>query len=304
MEAFASKNKGTKSRQLNRACLHAPFDFTVLMRCRDLIETEVTLLKDALSALGTLGGMGARSSKGYGSLAIQALRVNGVDQWSRPNCASELRDAIKALAPDDGTATLPEFTALSRNARHVLLSGDKNEAVELLDLVGRELVRFRSWGRNGRILGGSTKSERNFTGDHDLMKSRHRNSHPERIAFGLPHNYGKPADQQVGPFDKELDRRASPLFIHIHECGNTFVAILSFLPARFLPKGKSDISVGRSRVPQRPEDDLYRPIHKFLDRLLDSNERKEKRDTFARRAVNMPRGKTDFGSLHASASAG
>ena len=107
------------------------------------------------------------------------------------------------------------------------------------------------------------------------MKSNRPNAHPQRIAFGLPHNYGKRPNQQVGPGDKELDRRSSPLFIHIHECGDTPVAVLSFLPARFLPKGKSDISVGGSKVPQRPEDELYRPIHDFLDRLLDPKKREE-----------------------------
>lgn len=276
MEAFASKKRGTKNGQLTRACRRAPFDFTVLMRCRNLNDTDLTSLKDALVALGTLGGMGAKSRKGYGSLSIQSLRVSGVNQWSRPQSLNDLRDAIKTFRPDDSTESLPEFTALSGNTRHVLLSSDKNEPVELLDLVGRELVRFRSWGRNGKILGGSVESERKFTDDHDLMKNGSHSAHPRRIAFGLPHNYGPSKEMQVGPYNKDLDRRASPLFIHIHECGSTPVAVLSFLPARFLPKGKSDISVGGSKVSQRPEEELYCPIHEFLDRLLDSGKRKEK----------------------------
>ena len=99
MEAFASRKRDTQSGQLTRACFGAPFDFTVLMRCRDLNEAELTSLKDALSVLGTLGGMGARSRKGYGSLAIRTLRVNGVEEWCRPQsmCAPPRRD--------QGTAT-------------------------------------------------------------------------------------------------------------------------------------------------------------------------------------------------------
>ena len=276
MEAFASKKRGTKNGQLTRACRRAPFDFTVHMRCRDLDDTDLASLKDALVVLGTLGGMGAKSRKGYGSLAIQSLRVSGVNQWSRPQSMSDLRNAIKIFRRDDSTESLPEFTALSASTRHVLLSSNKNEPVELLDLVGRELVRFRSWGRNGKILGGSVKSERRFTDDHDLMMNGSRSAHPRRIAFGLPHNYGPSKEKQVGPYNnRDLDRRASPLFIHIHECGSTPVAVLSFLPARFLPKGKSDISVGKDRVSQRPEEELYRPIHEFLDRLLDCGKRKE-----------------------------
>ena len=90
------------------------------------------------------------------------------------------------------------------------------------------------------------------------------------------HNYGKHSDKQVGPYDKEFDRRASPLFIHIHECGDTPVAVLSFLPARFLPEGRSEISVGATRVHQTSEPELYRPIHEFLDRLRDREKRKER----------------------------
>ena len=288
MEAFPRANRRTGQRtaagQLTRACL-APFDFTVQMRGRDLNEQELTSLRDALVALGILGGLGAKSRKGYGSLVLQDLRVNGQARWSTPRSMDELRSAIAALRPepsddDDGSGSLPEFTALSSGARHVLLSSSSTAPLELLNLVGRELIRFRSWGRAGKILGGQD-SEKNFRYDHDLMKldPRQRRNHPRRIAFGLPHNYGKPKPQQVGPADG-LDRRASPLFVHIHECGDRPVAVLSFLPARFLPAARSTISVGESRVPQAPEEKLYRPIHDFLDRLLDRNRQRPRQEPF------------------------
>ena len=165
-----------------------------------------------------------------------------------------------------------------------MLLSDKKEPVELLDLVGRELVRYRSWGRNGKILGGKVPSERNFKDDHDLMDESRSGPpiHPRRISFGLPHNYYfarlNPSFRRVGPYDRHLDRRASPLFIHIHECGDSPVAILSFLPARFLPEGRSHISVQRrkvEKVEQKTEEELYRPIHAFLDRLLDRDKRGE-----------------------------
>lgn len=271
MKAF-----GINGGQLTRACLRAPLDFTVRMRARDLNERESAMLANALIALGTLGGMGAKSRKGYGSLALRSLRVHGVEQWNAPQSMSGLRGAIAKLQRNGGAAAFPEFTALSRKTRHVLLSSEKKEPMELLDLVGREFVRFRSWGRNGKILGGRVDSEHNFRDDHDLMmQSNRRDKHPRRIAFGLPHNYGPRPDKQVGPFDKGLDRRASPLFIHIHDCGGAPVAVLSFLPARFLPNGRSDISVGGTRAGQAPEEELYRPIHEFLDRLLNRSERKD-----------------------------
>ena len=269
---------GAKAGRLTRACLRAPFNLTVQMGVRGLNEPELTSLRGALVALGILGGLGAKSRKGYGSVVLESLCMDGEALWSKPRSVDELKNAVAALRSDnaaDGSGSWPAFTVLSSGARHVLLSSAKSEALELLDLVGRELVRFRSWGHRGKVLGG-IESEKNFRPDHDLMKlaSHERRIHPERIAFGLPHNYGKWKEDHVGPADG-LDRRASPLFIHIHECGDRPVAVVSFLPARFLPSrppaNRATISVGEQRVSQAPEEELYRPIHDFLDRLLDRN---------------------------------
>lgn len=275
MHAFDSRKSGAKAGQLTRACLRAPFRFTVRMRGRNLNPAELNSLSHALIALGVFGGMGAKSRKGYGSLVMESLRVDNQEAWQAPQSIGELCDRIGRLRPNHGPDGWPDYTALTHTTRHVLATANKTEPLEVLNLVGREMVRYRSWGHNGKVF--EEPSERTFRDDHDLMKSpsRVRNSHPRRIAFGLPHNYGKQSEDQVGPAEKEFDRRASPLFIHIHECGETPVAVLSFLPVRFLPEGKSDISVGGKRVPQEPESEFYRPIHGFLDRLLDPNRRKE-----------------------------
>ena len=275
------KTFGSQRGQLTRACLRSPFEFTVQLRLRDHRWNEeeskyaLASLRDVLICLGTHGGMGAKSRKGYGSLVIRSLTVDGEPGWRLPQSMNDLREALADLRRRHHAAGQPEYTAVSEQARQVLVSSDKREPLELLDLLGREFMRYRSWGRGGRVLG--QDSEKKFKGDHDLMKTdwRRRDRHPRRIAFGLPHNYGKPEHLQIGPCDPGLDRRASPLFIHIHECGDRPVAVLSFLPARFLPEGKSDISVGGKRVRQAPEADLYRPIHQFLDRLLDPDKRKE-----------------------------
>ncbi len=230
--------------QLTRPCLAAPFDFTVQMRGRNLETAQVSSLRDALVALGTLGGMGSKSRKGYGSLSLRRLVVDGEETWHAPQSLPDVKAVIADLPHGNGISALPDYTALSKGARHVLLSSGKTDATKLLDLVGREMIRFRQ-------------------------------KHPRRIAFGLPHNYGNQPGQQVGPYEKGLDRRASPLFIHIHECGATPVAVLSFLPARFLPGDRPNVSVGKQKILQTPEDELYAPIHDFLDRLLDRNRRRE-----------------------------
>ena len=121
---------------------------------------------------------GAKSRKGYGSPVLQDLRVNGQARWSTPRSMDELRSVLAALRPgpsddDDGSGSLPEFTALSSGARHVLLSSGSTEPLELLNLVGRALIWFRSWGRAGKILGGQD-SEKNFR--YDLVEQQVRSS--------------------------------------------------------------------------------------------------------------------------------
>ncbi|KKZ10634.1 MAG: hypothetical protein TH68_10125, partial [Candidatus Synechococcus spongiarum 142] len=261
MEAFESRKKGTQAGQLTRACLLAPLDFTIQLRVRNSRETDLNLLEDALIALGTIGGIGAKSRKGYGSLVLQSLRIDKQERWTAPQSIDDMSQAVRRqFSKYCNKSALPEFTAFSSGVRHVLLSSNENEALKLLDLVGRELVRYRSWGRGGKLFSNQEESEKNFKDDHDLMKqpARNRKNHPHRIAFGLPHNYGSKRWEEVSPWDN-LDRRASPLFIHIHECGDKPVAVLSFLPAQFLPQsnGKSPcISVGGQKVAQKPEDEL------------------------------------------------
>lgn len=270
MAAFASRTQGTRPGELSRACLRAPFEFTVRARARGLNDEQAQSLQDALTAVGLFGGMGARSRKGYGSLAIRSLRVAGAERWSVPRSTEELLQRIRAFTGADSPRDWPNFTALSGKTRHLLVTSNTKRPLELLDLIGRELMRYRSWGHNGTVLG--QPSERNFKDDHDLMKGTQRRRHPRRVAFGLPHNYGRNHRDQVGPYESGLDRRASPLFIHLHECAGKPAAVLSLLPARFLPDGKSDISVGGSPVRQRPEEELYGPVHQFLNRLVNQKE--------------------------------
>ena len=192
MHAFDSKKSNTRKGQLTRACLRAPFDFVVRMQLRgreaspDALRQQSESLEDALICLGNRGGLGAKNRKGYGSLAIRSLLVNGEQRWRLPQTMHELRDTLVAYRRDRQAGDQPAYTALSREARHVLLTSDRTQAMELLDLVGRELMRYRSWGHNGRVLG--QPSEKNFRDDHDLMDGNRRNRHPRRIAFGLPHN--------------------------------------------------------------------------------------------------------------------
>jgi CRISPR-associated protein Cmr1 len=287
MEAFASKKKETQEGKLTRSCLSAPFSFrvSVLPRKR-LTDAQREEVLRALKLLGLLGSLGSKARKGYGSLTLTRLVVGQGETWRAPSTAEQLQEQLTRLLKEilsaaPGNHTDPPFTAFSSQTRILLVASPESSnapphaPLALLDLLGREMIRYRSWGHSGKILG-NIDSEKRFRKDHDLMKLpvNKRKCHPERIAFGLPHNYGKKDEEQVKP--EQFDRRASPLMLHIHQAADDAptIAILCFMPAAFLPQDRTDISVGGNTVPLNSAN-LWQPIHEFLARFT-QNQTKER----------------------------
>ncbi len=260
MKAFG-KNAG----QLERAMIPKGC-FEVELRVRSTVSREdCECLKKAIILLGTVGGLGSRSRKGFGSLTLTSFRVDGDDIALPDLLEDRLRLSLKTPLSGD----LPEWTAWSQPARVLKLTwNNRSDACELLDQIGREQVFFRSWGRKGQVL--RAESERNFKSDHDLSKGLSQKvQYPARVAFGLPHAY---QGKTVKPASKSLNRRASPLFIHIHQVDSDAdpEGVVSFLPSRFLPDGKVE-AFGRT-VAVNSGDELWYPLHAFLDRLNTSDD--------------------------------
>lgn len=223
--------------------------------------------------------------KGYGSVSLVSLKVNGtsVDVETTPEAyARALKDSLVHDLSRMGRKTIDSvpFTAFSSHACHVIVRGSRDSPMELLDRIGSEMVRYRSWGRKpkGRhehyILGDQELSESNFEFDHDLMKRRgSRKRHPQRVAFGLPHNYGKQRSEQVDP-NGDFDRRASPLFLHIsqHSEQDDPFAVVTFLPSSFLPRGGKEVNVGGSSVSLDRSEAFWKTLTDFMNRLHDPDE--------------------------------
>lgn len=268
MEAFPSRNKGTKAGQLTRAMIGGG-QFTVECRfTRFATEDQIDQVRRALILLGTVGGLGSKSRKGYGSLTITALNVDSDDARLAVSPGDRLKEC---LGESVRHPHLPAWTAWSQDSRVIAGTANNTRTVELLDLIGREEVHFRSWGRNGNVLG--EDSERNFPHDHDLSKGQRKDPpYPYRLAFGLPHNYGKGDQNSVQP-DKH-DRRASPLFIHIDQQDDRQppTAVLAFLPSKLLPNGERVKAFGNP-VSVDTADSLWFPIHAFLDRIVSNGRR-------------------------------
>lgn len=285
IQAFDAHDKETGQKtseagKLTRPCTLGGFSMEVGVRFtpgwneeRDRkFQVEVIA---ALKLLGLCGGLGSRTRRGFGSLTLTKLKVMGQDDWQAPITPAEWEASLKTVLgklPDNNA--LPEWTSFSRGrSRAVVVQEERGKApLETLDRLGRDFVFFRSWGKNGKVLG--LPREGNFKDDHDLMRSpepRDWKAHPRRIVFGLPHNYGNRPKDQVRPADPHLERRASPLFFHIHQRSDETppLGIVLFLPARFLPKDRGQISVGGHPVPlaHDGDGDFWQPALDFLKRL-------------------------------------
>ena len=279
--------------QTSRPYINPGTTFTVeiILKPNCPIET-IPILRKSLIALGLLGGLGARSRHGFGSLAIESLKIKvhdlekREDDWFPPGSREDLYKEINcfvgelvSLSLDTSEYfSLPEYSSLSEKSRISILDLSK-DALNLLDCIGKEMLRYRSYGssRNGSShkLPWGEPAQQNFIGDHNLIlnysKTGQAPTHPCRVVFGLPHNYffSPPAKINVNVnaaklTQDKLERRASPLFIHIHPIEGQYTAILTLLPAVFLPEGEK-INIG-NRVNVDVKVD-YNDIHQFMDRF-------------------------------------
>ncbi len=295
--------------ELNRDALAPGIRFTVEMALRKTLERKQSeLLRRALIAIGLIGGLGARTRRGYGSLTLEKLEGLG-EPWSRPISLSEVERQLRLLLSSNTPASSPEpaFTAFCPSTRIVVIQAPEIEAsVQLLERFGNELLRYRSYGRAVRSASRENtlgeKAENGFAADHDTMRDYLSSGHqpataPERAVFGLPHNYFFGSSSQGRDLQVKADvtpvsheRRASPLFFHVLDCEKERpVAVAAFLPARFLPDGErmrvadSSRDTRKNVLRRRRESPVeiavaenpWQPINAFLDRLLDPARRKE-----------------------------
>lgn len=283
MEAFA--RNGLKAGQLVRSCLPEATAFTVdLTLTPRATDDDARRLLETIRIFGLIGGLGARSRRGWGSVALTRLTAEGFDggaPWVEPATVTDyharLKDELPAPVPG---GALPPYTAFSGLSRvDLLCEGD--HPLTALDQVGSAMQLYRGWGHRGerdrdhRIDG--QPAEQNFREDHDwykTVKSSRRlppppvgrpRFHPERIAFGLPQVY----DQDVTVRSEGCNRRASPLLIHVHRCADgRSCAVATYLPAQFLPPNDGIVVQLRNKPatkPPIPVQDGRSVIEGFLD---------------------------------------
>ncbi|MEG6617608.1 type III-B CRISPR module RAMP protein Cmr1 [Peptococcaceae bacterium 1198_IL3148] len=221
----------------------------------------VAAIKRSLIALGLFGGLGARSRRGYGSLSLESLTVDNNEVWNKPKNQQDLLSLLNNFIEELGQlpVELPEYTAFSKKSR-IALTITNNNPMKLLNIMGREMMNYRGAKTNPIFKQDAAKIIR-------LTKGQTIEEHPQRIVFGLPHNYyfPRPFKESISINANELQRRASPLFIHIHELENSYVSILTLLPAVFLPKNQK-IFLSCKKANRSVNTNVnYNVIHNFID---------------------------------------
>lgn len=254
----------------------------------DLRDKHRQQIRDALTAVGLFGGLGARSRRGFGSLTLLKLEADGEVRAGPPADPPALRqDLQRLLSKARNAECYPRYTAFSNHSQILAVSDTAWKPLEALEKLGEEFLSYRSWGRLDRSTGRYMTSlrqpaEQNFREDHDLIADflegqAKPKEPPRRIAFGLPHNYFfSTSHQNVEVTGAFHSRRASPLIFHVHQGEQGAVTLLViFLPAVFLPEQEKIKITPLSRpkesveVQQRQATELWKPIEDFLKRLED-----------------------------------
>ncbi len=171
------------------------FEIRLIFKPRTTPQDQESILT-ALKLFGLLGALGSRARHGLGSVAIQSLAGQGIDNWKPPATEDEYVAQLSALMPSALAKNAPPLSALSQLTR-IDLSSRHADATKLLDTVGKEQQAYRSYGQQDKKSGihmvNGKPSESNFAKDHDLAmqvtQGNRVDKAPDRIVFGLPHNY-------------------------------------------------------------------------------------------------------------------
>lgn len=254
-------------------------------------EEDIASVQQAAITLGLLGGLGSRSRRGFGSLALQKIERPGqpVREFTTIENITDFIQSLDFSAPSN--APLSAFTQGTR----IDVSATASKEMDALKKIGDELQMYRSYGRNGQVTLFEESGKKNFVAalqkfpeDHHNVRAAIQGSRlqqlPKRAVFGLPHNYFFSSLDGENSLDltaqnpersgKKTDgRRASPLLVHVHPLQNgQFIAIQTLLSEVFLPQGIGlSAKVGRPMSEKRPvpapQDTTvdYRDITRYLD---------------------------------------
>lgn len=182
--------------------------FTLTLRGRGLDEAQLGSLRDAVSLMGLLGGIGGRARRGFGSLTLTHLEGDGTAEnaWACPATAQEISERLTMLLGGNASNGMPSFPAFAPGSRVFWLC----EARTPDAVLGSLQVALRTMAQD---MAGASPA-----------------GYPNKIALGLPRGKWKP---------ERHNRRASPLVFHVHQCGkDSYAGLVTLISGPFLPQGE------------------------------------------------------------------
>ncbi len=276
---------GANAGRLDRPCFDHGNTFDVTFISKEQIPEDFI---DSIRVFGLLGGLGSRMRRGFGCIALNLLVDDkGKSLFHRPDTPAEYAEMIMSLLENSAKESrIPDYSAFTANTRIDYL-GSADDPVEVLDMVGRQMQCYRSWGHMGQVNG--ELSEQNFPDDHKWCKGEHMPlnfHHPERVIFGLPQNYTNQRRNEVKPNDENVGRRASPLFLHIHKVSDEYIALATIIRARYLPEKLNDdgnhveIDAAGRKVPDATQ---WATLDNFLEGRIGHRDNKSEESYFPER---------------------
>ncbi|RMF43852.1 MAG: type III-B CRISPR module RAMP protein Cmr1 [Deltaproteobacteria bacterium] len=222
---FEMRRKGGQVTHPQRQALHEGVTFGLVLTFKPDLETgkkdcwrnelgdPVNSVRKALVWWGLVGGLGSRSRRGFGSVALRTLEEDEQTRDFTYDTPEAYEKQIRQTLKDYSRKALPPFTALSGETQFAFLSNPLSDPRDAIDVMGDKYKTYRT----------------------SLKRY-------ERVPFGLPL-----ANENTN------DRRAGPLFFHVHPVGRRYVSSVLFVPAVFHPH----ISKGN-------HIDFYRNVQAFL----------------------------------------
>lgn len=174
--------------------------FSIELKFKNNIpEDDIASIKKSIETFGLIGGLGSRIRRGFGSVALVEMDGEKINLGKQ-----QYEETVKMLFGEfgavGGTESYPPFTAFSSLCqKRIITTADDGRSAH--NKAGKEYKKYRG------------------------MESTLRGE--VKLPLGIP--------LQGVTKDKD-ERRASPLFFHIHQVENSFLALAYSMPSKFHPK--------------------------------------------------------------------
>ncbi|WP_372022101.1 RAMP superfamily CRISPR-associated protein (plasmid) [Tistrella mobilis] len=196
-----------------RPGIHAGNTFDVILLPRPTLTTaRKAQLLQAVKLFGLLGGIGGRVRRGFGSVTLRKLIVDG-RLTDGPADIDDYIAEVQELMPTANTSGEPDWTAFfgTPSGMGTLCGITSDVCASPLSVIG--------------AFGHGLKSYRK-----DLKAGV-----PQKIALGLPQHHKGSSELSTLEAGKKQGRRASPVMLHVHRLSDGYVGVVTVFPGRFLP---------------------------------------------------------------------